>query len=156
LVALRLRGGLVEVGPVEVPVGVEDLGVRRLVAVVERELSKLGAVGEGGLAALPIALVVLQAMVEVRGPARVNLCEAGFLGNHCVVVASSFGWLIRDLDVFGMLASEAANQHADESACQEVEEGQGHRRIIPWPDPRCSTHPAELLNPTGVSLPLAA
>jgi len=36
----------------------------------------------------------------------------------------------RDLDVFGVLAAEAANQHAHESACHEVEEGQGHRRII--------------------------
>jgi hypothetical protein len=28
------------------------------------------------------------------GPARVNLSEAVFLGNHCVVAVSSFGWLI--------------------------------------------------------------
>jgi hypothetical protein len=35
-----------------------------------------------------------------------------------------------DLDVLGVLASEASEQHADEAACHEVEEGQGHRRII--------------------------
>jgi hypothetical protein len=35
-----------------------------------------------------------------------------------------------DLDVLGVLASEASTQHADEAACHEVEEGQGHRRII--------------------------
>src|SRR6266542_2840206 len=71
LVALRVRGGAVEVGPARVPAEVEDLGVRRLLAVVERELSKLGTPGEGGLAAaLPLALVVLQAMVEAPGLLR--------------------------------------------------------------------------------------
>jgi hypothetical protein len=39
----------------------------------------------------------------------------------------------RHLDVFGMLASDASKQHAEESARHEVEEGQGHRRIIPDP-----------------------
>jgi hypothetical protein len=34
-----------------------------------------------------------------------------------------------DLDVLGVLASEAPKQHADESAYHDVEEGQGHRRI---------------------------
>jgi putative transposase len=29
------------------------------------------------------------------GAARVNLSEAGSLGNHCVVAVSSFGWLIQ-------------------------------------------------------------
>jgi hypothetical protein len=38
-----------------------------------------------------------------------------------------------DLDVFGVLALEASEQHADESACHEVEEGQGHRPIVPEP-----------------------
>src|SRR6266498_2841895 len=71
LVALRVRGGAVEVGPARVPAEVEDLGVRRLLAVVERELSKLGTPGEGGLAAaLLLALVVLQAMVEAPGLLR--------------------------------------------------------------------------------------
>jgi hypothetical protein len=28
-------------------------------------------------------------------PARVNLSEAGSVGNHCVVAGSSFGWLIQ-------------------------------------------------------------
>ncbi|HEX8857584.1 MAG TPA: hypothetical protein VGC06_00565 [Actinomycetes bacterium] len=37
----------------------------------------------------------------------------------------------RDLDSFGVLASEAAEQDADESAGHEGEEGQAHRRIIP-------------------------
>jgi hypothetical protein len=27
--------------------------------------------------------------------ARVNVSEADFLGNHCVVVVASFGWLIQ-------------------------------------------------------------
>jgi hypothetical protein len=36
----------------------------------------------------------------------------------------------RDLDVLGVLAAETSEQHADESARHEVEEGQGHRRII--------------------------
>jgi hypothetical protein len=31
-----------------------------------------------------------------------------------------------DLDVLGVLASQASKQHAEESACREVEEGQGH------------------------------
>src|SRR6266498_2959701 len=35
LVALRVRGGAVEVGPARVPAEVEDLGVRRLLAMVE-------------------------------------------------------------------------------------------------------------------------
>jgi hypothetical protein len=35
-----------------------------------------------------------------------------------------------DLDVPGVLAVEASKQHADEPPGQEVEEGQGHRRII--------------------------
>jgi hypothetical protein len=38
-----------------------------------------------------------------------------------------------DLDILGMLASQASKQHADESARHKVEEGQGHRRIIPDP-----------------------
>jgi hypothetical protein len=29
------------------------------------------------------------------GAARVNVSEADFLGNHCVVVVASFGWLIQ-------------------------------------------------------------
>src|SRR6266536_1847169 len=41
LVALRVRGGAVEVGPARVPAEVEELGVRRLLAVVERELVQL-------------------------------------------------------------------------------------------------------------------
>src|SRR5207342_1205690 len=32
---------------------------------------------------------------QVIGAARVNLSEAGSLGNHCVVAVSSFGWLIQ-------------------------------------------------------------
>jgi hypothetical protein len=37
-----------------------------------------------------------------------------------------------DLDVLGVLPSQAPEQHADESAGHEVK-GQGHRRIIAWP-----------------------
>jgi hypothetical protein len=36
-----------------------------------------------------------------------------------------------DLDILGVLASRASEQHAEEPARHEVEEGQGHRRIIP-------------------------
>ncbi len=36
----------------------------------------------------------------------------------------------RDLDILGMLAAEASKEHADEPPGPEVEEGQGHRRII--------------------------
>ncbi len=36
----------------------------------------------------------------------------------------------RDLDVLGVLASHAFEQHAEGSARHEVEEGQGYRRII--------------------------
>jgi hypothetical protein len=54
-----------------------------------------------------------------------------------------------DLDVLGVLAAEASGQHADQPACHEVEEGQGHRPIVPDPDHRCSAHAARFLNPTG-------
>jgi hypothetical protein len=53
-----------------------------------------------------------------------------------------------DLDVLGVLASQAPKHHASNPARHEVEEGQDHRRIIAWPNPRCSAHPAEFLNPT--------
>ncbi len=36
----------------------------------------------------------------------------------------------RDLDVLGALASEAPEQHTDESPRHEVEKGQGHRQIM--------------------------
>jgi hypothetical protein len=35
-----------------------------------------------------------------------------------------------NLDVLGVLATEASKQQADEPPSQEVEEGQRHRRII--------------------------
>src|SRR6266511_2771158 len=100
LVALRVRGGAVEVGPARVPAEVEDLGVRRLLAVVERELSKLGTPGEGGLAAaLPLALVVLQAMVEAPGllrratvPLGELLAGAGFETRSWLVGRGGADW----------------------------------------------------------------
>jgi hypothetical protein len=102
LVGLSLRGGVVEVGPAHLPVEVEGRGVRRLAAVVERELSALGpmAVGEGGLAvALPLALVVLQAMVEAPGllrhvtaPLGEVLAEAGFETRSFLVGRSGTDW----------------------------------------------------------------
>src|SRR6266498_1899744 len=100
LVALRVRGGAVEVGPARVPAEVEDLGVRRLLAVVERELSKLGTPGEGGLAAaLPLALVVLQAMVEAPGllrraaaPLGELLAAAGFETRSWLVGRGGADW----------------------------------------------------------------
>src|SRR6266545_3864657 len=100
LVALRVRGGAVEVGPARVPAEVEVLGVRRLLAVVERELSKLGTPGEGGLAAaLPLALVVLQAMVEAPGllrraaaPLGELLAAAGFETRSWLVGRGGADW----------------------------------------------------------------
>src|SRR6266540_191003 len=99
LVALRVRGGAVEVGPARVPAEVEDLGVRRLLAVVERELSKLGTPGEGGAAALPLALVVLQAMVEAPGllrraaaPLGELLAAAGFETRSWLVGRGGADW----------------------------------------------------------------
>jgi hypothetical protein len=52
-----------------------------------------------------------------------------------------------DLDVFGVLAAEASEQHADKPACHEVEEGQGHRPIVPDPTSHCSAHPTEVSEP---------
>jgi hypothetical protein len=104
LVALRLRGGMVEVGAAELPAGVGDLGGRRLVVVVvvvvDRELSRLDGVGEGGLAAaLPIALVVLQAVVEVPGllgratvPLGELLARAGFETRAWLVGRAGADW----------------------------------------------------------------
>src|SRR6266540_3994447 len=65
LVALRVRGGAVEVGPARVPAEVEDLGVRRLLAVVERAV-------EG--AAMIVGVIELcarqpGALAELRGAA---------------------------------------------------------------------------------------
>ena len=37
-----------------------------------------------------------------------------------------------DLDVLGVLAAEASEQYANEPARHEVEEGQGHRPIVPY------------------------
>ncbi len=54
-----------------------------------------------------------------------------------------------DLDVLGLLAAQASQQHADKQACHEVEEGQGHRPIVSDPDHRCSAHRPRFLNPTG-------
>jgi hypothetical protein len=54
-----------------------------------------------------------------------------------------------DLDILGVLASQAPKQHADELACREVKKGQGHRPIVAYPDPRCSAHAARFLNPTS-------
>src|SRR6266498_3300485 len=71
LVAVRLREGAVEVGPAEMVDGVEDLGVRRLVALVERELTRVGPAGRDRLApALPLTPLVLQAMAEAPGLLR--------------------------------------------------------------------------------------
>src|SRR6266536_2802283 len=52
-----------------------------------------------------------------------------------------------ELDVFGVLAVEASQQHADKPACHEVKEGQGHRLIVPDPDSRCSALAAEVSEP---------
>jgi len=71
LAALSVRDGTVEVEPVEGVEAVQDLGVRRLVAVVERELTEVDATGHDRLApALPLTQVVLQAMVEAPGLQR--------------------------------------------------------------------------------------
>jgi hypothetical protein len=52
-----------------------------------------------------------------------------------------------ELDVLGMLALDASEEHADKPACREVKEGQGHRPIAPDPDSHCSTHAAEVSEP---------
>jgi hypothetical protein len=71
LVAFRVREGTVEVGLAEAVDAVQDLGARRLVAVVERELTETGATGHDRLApALPLTQLVLQAMVEAPGVQR--------------------------------------------------------------------------------------
>src|SRR4029453_11428972 len=54
-----------------------------------------------------------------------------------------------DLDVFGVLASWASEQHAGEPARHDVEERQGHRRIIAWPGPGCSAYPGRVSEPYG-------
>ncbi len=59
----------------------------------------------------------------------------------------------RDLDVFGVLASQVPEHHADEPACHEVKEGQGHWPIVAYPGPRCSAYTAGFLNPTGSTWP---
>jgi hypothetical protein len=53
-----------------------------------------------------------------------------------------------------MLAAEVSKQHADEPACHEVQEGQSHRPIVAYPDPRCSADAAGFLNPTGFQVDL--
>jgi hypothetical protein len=53
-----------------------------------------------------------------------------------------------DLDVLGVLASLAPEQHADEPACHE--EGQSIGRLSPTPDPGCSVDAAGFLNPTRI------
>jgi hypothetical protein len=45
---------------------------------------------------------------------------------HLKLVAEHGG-----LDVFGVLAAEASEQHADKPVRYEVEEGQGHWLIVP-------------------------
>jgi hypothetical protein len=100
LVALRLRAGMVEVGAAEPPAQVGELGGRRLAVVVDRELSRLDALGEGGLAAaLPIAVVVLQAMVEAPGllhratvPLGELLAGAGFETRSWLVGRAGADW----------------------------------------------------------------
>jgi hypothetical protein len=52
-----------------------------------------------------------------------------------------------DLDIFGVLATEAFERHADEPACHE--EGQAIGGLSPWPRPRCSAHTTEFLNPAA-------
>lgn len=54
-----------------------------------------------------------------------------------------------DLDVLGVVAAKASEQHANEPACHEVKERQGHRPIVPYLSPCCSAHSAGFLNPTG-------
>lgn len=122
MVALRLRAGMVEVGAAEPPAQVGDLGGRRLAVVVDRELSKLDALGEGGLAAaLPIAVVVLQAMVEAPGllhrttvPFGELLAGAGFETRSWLVGRAGADW--REWD-------EILAEDGDEDADGDLEPG---------------------------------
>jgi SEC-C motif len=93
LVALRLREGTVEVAPAAVVDEVGDLGVRRLAAVVERELTRTGAGGVDRPApALPLTQVVLQAMVEAPGLRRHAAAPLGALLAGAGL--ETHGWLV--------------------------------------------------------------
>src|SRR6266536_210760 len=100
LVAVRLREGAVEVGPAEMVDGVEDLGVRRLVALVERELTRVGPAGRDRLApALPLTPLVLQAMAEAPGllrrataPLGELMAGAGFETRYWLVGRAGTDW----------------------------------------------------------------
>ena len=88
-----------------------------------------------------------------RGSAPAQHRQQGTVGSSelgSLHLAAQHGELVAehgDLDVLGVLASQASKQHAEESACREVEERQGHRRIIARPCPCYSAHSAEFLNP---------
>src|SRR6266536_3065742 len=95
-----LREGAVEVGPAEMVDGVEDLGVRRLVALVERELTRVGPAGRDRLApALPLTPLVLQAMAEAPGllrrataPLGELMAGAGFETRYWLVGRAGTDW----------------------------------------------------------------
>jgi len=58
-----------------------------------------------------------------------------------------------DLEIVGALALGAPEQHADEPTRHKVEEGEGHRPIVPLtPVPCCSTHTGRVLNPRACGL----
>ena len=62
---------------------------------------------------------------QARTIGRVERGSLHLAAQHLDLVAEN-----RDLNVLGVLALEALEQDADESQCHEVEERQGHRRII--------------------------
>jgi hypothetical protein len=81
---------------------------------------------------------------EQRSIGRMELGPLNLAAQHSKLVAEH-----GDLDVFGVLAAKASEQHADKPACHEVEEGQGHRPIVPDPTSHCSEHPTEVSEPHG-------
>jgi hypothetical protein len=60
----------------------------------------------------------------------------------------------RDLDVLGVLAAGASEQHADESARHKVEEGQAIGRLSLDPILAAQRTRAGFLNPTGLDTQL--
>jgi hypothetical protein len=62
---------------------------------------------------------------EQRTITGAELGPLDLAAQHLELVAQN-----RDLDVLGMLGLEATKQEAEESARDEVAEGQGHRRIM--------------------------
>lgn len=121
LVALRMRGGAAEVGPAGAVEEMPDLGVRRLVSVVERALATTGDTEFDRLApALPLAQVLLQAMVEAPGlrhhaaaPLGELLAGAGLETHRWLVGRAGTDWQEWD-EILGLDDEEDDADQGDE------------------------------------------